>query len=89
MQWTISRDSGESSPEAPEEKSCKSTLALDLPNLGKIIFHIVMNRDRIHIQIEVASRQSRQVVEGAVPKLRNHFDSYTNKLDHISVLKNG
>ena len=89
MQWTISRDSSESSPESPEEKSCKSTLALDLPNLGKIIFHIVMNRDRIHIQIEVASRQSRQVVEGAVPKLRNHFDSYTNKLDHISVLKNG
>jgi flagellar hook-length control protein FliK len=89
MQWTISRDDSGSSPDLPEEKSCKSTLELDLPALGKIIFHIVMNRDRINIQIEVASRQSRQVVEGAVPKLRNHFDAYTNKLDHISVLKNG
>lgn len=89
MQWTISRDDGGSSPDSPEEKSCKSTLELDLPALGKIIFHIVMSRDRINIQIEVASRQSRQVVEGAVPKLRNHFDSYTDKLDHISVLKNG
>ena len=89
MQWTISKDDGGSSPELPEEKSCKSTLELDLPALGRIIFHIVINRDRINIQIEVASRQSRQVVEGAVPKLRNHFESYTNKLDHISVLKNG
>ena len=89
MQWTISRESSESNSESSQEKSCKSTLALDLPNLGKIIFHILMSRDRIHIQIEVASRQSRQVVEGAVPKLRNHFDSYTNKLDQISVLKNG
>lgn len=89
MQWTIGRDEVGSSPDSSEEKSCKSTLALDLPNLGKIIFHIVMNRDRINIQIEVASRQSMQVIERAVPKLRNHFDGYTNKLDHISVLKNG
>lgn len=89
MQWTISKDGGESNPESPQEKSCKSTLVLDLPNLGKIIFHIVMIRDRINIQIEVASRQSKQVVEGAVPKLRHHFDSYTNTLDQISVLKNG
>ena len=89
MEWTISRDNGGSSPEASEEKSCKSTLELDLPTLGKIIFHIVMSQDRIHIQIEVASRRSRQVVEGAVPKLRNQFESYTNKLDHIGVLGNG
>nr|WP_255533532.1 flagellar hook-length control protein FliK [Polynucleobacter sp. UK-Mo-2m-Kol15] len=89
MQWTISRDDGGSSPDSSEEKSYKSTLELDLPTLGKIIFHIAMSRDRINIEIEVASRQSRQVIEGAVAKLRNHFDSYTNKLDHISVLKNG
>lgn len=89
MQWTISRDDGGSSPDSSEEKSYKSTLELDLPTLGKIIFHIVMSRDCINIEIEVASRQSRQVIEGAVAKLRNHFDSYTNKLDHISVLKNG
>jgi flagellar hook-length control protein FliK len=89
MQWTISRDDGESRSDSSEEKSCKSTLELDLPTLGKVIFHIVMIRDRINIQIEVASRQSRQVIEEAVPKLRNHFDSYTNKLEHIGVLKNG
>lgn len=89
MQWTISRDNSEPSSESNQEKSCKSTIALELPNLGKIIFHIAMNRDRINIKIEVASRQSRQVVEGAIPKLRDHFDSYTNKIDHISVLKNG
>lgn len=89
MQWTVSRDDGGSSSDSSEEKSYKSTLELDLPTLGKIIFHIVMSRDRINIEIEVASRQSRQVIEGAVTKLRNHFDSYTNKLDHISVLKNG
>ena len=89
MQWTVSRDDGGSSSDSSEEKSYKSTLELDLPTLGKIIFHIVMSRDRINIEIEVASRQSRQVIEGAVATLRNHFDSYTNKLDHISVLKNG
>ena len=89
MQWTIGRDSGGSSSELPEKKSFKSTLALDLPSLGKMIFHIVMNQDRIHIQIEVASQQSRRAVEVAIPQLRHHFESYTNKLDGISVLKNG
>lgn len=89
MQWTISKDEGGADPELPEEKSCKSTLALDLPRLGKIVFHIVMIRDRINIQIDVAGRQSREVIDIAIPKLRNHFESYTNKLDHISVLKNG
>lgn len=89
MQWTISKDDERSSSCSPDEKSCKSTLELDLPALGKIIFHIVMNRDRINIQIEAESRLSRQIVEGAVPKLRNHFESYTNKLENISVLKNG
>jgi flagellar hook-length control protein FliK len=89
MQWTIGRDSSGSSPELPEKKSFKSTLALDLPALGKIIFHIVMNQDRINIQIEVASQQSRRAIEVAIPQLRNHFESYTNKLEGISVLKNG
>lgn len=89
MQWTISKDEGGADPELPEEKSCKSTVALDLPRLGKIVFHIVMIRDRINIQIDVAGRQSREVIDIAIPKLRNHFESYTNKLDHISVLKNG
>lgn len=89
MQWTISKDDSGSSPESPEDGSCRSTLEFDLPNLGKIIFHIAMIRDRINIQIEVANRLSREAVEVAIPKLRNHFESYTNKLDHISVLKNG
>lgn len=89
MKWTISRDDSSSSPELPEKKSCKSILELELPTLGKMVFHIVMNRERINIQIEVASQQSKKVVEVALPKLRNHFESYTNKLDNISVLKNG
>lgn len=89
MKWTIGRDDSSSSPELPEKKSCKSTLELDLPALGKMVFHIVMNQERINIQIEVASQQSKRMVEVAIPKLRNHFESYTNKLDSISVLKNG
>lgn len=89
MEWTIGKDESGSTLESPEDKSFKSTLVLDLPTLGKMIFNIVMNGDHINIQIEVASRHSRQIVEGAVPKLRNHFTSYTNKLDQISVLKNG
>jgi flagellar hook assembly protein FlgD len=89
MQWTISKDGNRSDPELTEEKLCKSTLALDLPTLGKIIFYIVMNRDRINIQIKVMGRQSRQAVEVAIPKLRDHIESYTNKLDYIGMMKNG
>jgi hypothetical protein len=89
MQWTISRDASGSNPGSPEEKSFKSTLVLDLPNLGMITFHVAMSFDRISIHIEVARRQSLQLIEVAVPKLRTHIESYTKKLDQISILKHG
>ena len=89
MKWTISRENSQSSPEEPDEKSCTSILEITLPALGKLIFHIVIDCGRINIQIQVASGQSRQIVEMAVPKLRSHFEAYTNKLDQVSVLKNG
>jgi hypothetical protein len=73
MKWTISRENSQSSPEEPDEKSCTSILEITLPALGKLIFHIVIDCGRINIQIQVASGQSRQIVEMAVPKLRGHF----------------